>query len=140
MNEHLNNFSHIDHDDHVFTGSFPGMGKNSLCNYYSLKKCNSIIITSFNLSLFNFIISSFAANLTTFEALIHSLSIRLKFVLTETWDSPTTYELWYLGSFTAVYTYRDYMRGGGMSISCSDGFRMEKTEDLSFAMPLSKLV
>ena len=133
MNEHLSNFSHIDPDDQVFNGLFPGIGENSMCNYYSLEKFNLITIDPlFNLSLFNFNIRSFAANGTTFEALLHSFSIRPKFiVLTETWNSPTTYELCHLESFTAIHTYRDNMRGGGVSIFCDDGFRLEKMEDLS---------
>ena len=133
MSERLNNFEEVDPDSQFFDSLFPNSNSSNSCNYYTLDELNnSIINSSLNLSLINCNIRSFSANGTAFEAILHSISNRPKFIVfTETWNSPDSFNLCNFEGYNAIHTFRNGARGGGVSIFCENSFNIEKLESLS---------
>ena len=113
----LDQLSDIDPDDQFFNQFIPSILDNS-CSYYSLENFNSLQKnTVFNLNLLNYNVRSFFSNGLTFECYMKSMHELPNFiVLTETWISAETVNLCKLGGYSAVHTYRDDIRGGGVSI------------------------
>ena len=113
----LDQLSDIDPDDQFFNQFIPSILDNS-CSYYSLENFISLQKnTVFNLNLLNYNVRSFFSNGLTFECYMKSMHELPNFiVLTETWISAETVNLCKLGGYSAVHTYRDDIRGGGVSI------------------------
>ena len=133
MNENVSDFQNIDPDDHIFNNMFSGTEANSVCNYFSVENYNNLDFGSDrNFLLFNCNLRSFNANGSTFEALFGTLSKKPNaIVCTETWNSPSSHELCKFNSYNSFHTFRDNSRGGGVSVFCETGFRVQKVAELS---------
>ena len=72
---------------------------------------------NYNLTLLNYNVRSFSSNGDSFCAFLANLVKMPDFiVLTETWVSPVTEPLCVIDGYTVVHTFRNNIRGGGVSI------------------------
>ena len=68
MSKRLSEFHNIDVDDHLFNNLYPNLNVENYSLYYSIENFNKLeIADTFNISLFNCNVRSFAAIGTTFS-------------------------------------------------------------------------
>ena len=121
------NFNGINPDELFDSGEL-------LCEYCSLDSFLDLIDSSreLNLGFFNLNIRSFHKNSYHLHAILHSPKNPPNFILlTETWNSSENIEQCFLEKYKGVHTFRDFSRGGGVSVFCSDKFIINKIESLS---------
>ena len=133
MSEQVSGFQSIDPDDQIFDNLFLGSETDSICNYYSVENFNSLnFSTDANFLLFNCNLRSFNANGSSFDALFGTFSNKPNaIVCTETWNSPSTYEMCKFRGYDGFHTFRENSRGGGVSVFCESGYQIQKVDELS---------
>ena len=108
---------------------------NEICDYYCLDEYVELCRYSNydeNLQILNFNMRSFQSNGITFSAMLNSLPYLPKIiVMTETWNTESNVDLCFLENYQVQHTYRNNIRGGGVSIFCLNGFNCEKISCLS---------
>lgn len=108
----------------------------NLCRYHSINTFKDFSKT-FNqngLTIINFNIRSFNSNSTEFLAYLegtgHSYDI---IILTETWINASNVSLSYIPGYSSVHSYREVMKGGGVSIFVKDGLKYDIIQELNIS-------
>ena len=106
---------------------------NDSCDYYTIDAYNEISNQSlFNVTLLNFNIRSFSKNIDCFQSFILSFKNIPEFiVLSETWNTDNFVSYCNFDGYRSTHSYRESMRGGGVSVFCLDRFFITKDVMLS---------
>ena len=124
----MNRFDlHIDPDDNYYS-----LIAQESCQYFTLDEFSVVPNNVDNCSILNYNIRSFNANGATFEAMLDSVETDYDcIIITETWNTAENLELCRLDGFSSSHTYRQNLRGGGVSVFCSNRITMSDIEFLS---------
>lgn len=106
---------------------------DNLCKYYSISSLPVISNPELNISIINYNIRSFHQNFETFEPILNLFDNPVDIlVFSETWNNLSNFQLCKVQNYNSIHTMRENMRGGGVSIFCSNKFVMEKVDELSW--------
>ena len=97
------------------------------CDYFTVNELSQL--SGDNLSFFNYNIRSFNTNGLVFQSFISSISQLPQIILlTETWNNSDNYKLCRLDNYFGHHTFRQFSRGGGVSVFCLDEFKSNKID------------
>ena len=100
--------------------------------YFSIDDLNAETFDECNLSLLNYNLRSFNTNSDSFLAFLKTLNFEFDFILlSETWNTSNTVNLCTIDNYSAFHTFRQNLRGGGVSIFCKSVYEVSKIDSLS---------